>query len=200
MRRRRSRGQALVEFSLVIPVFLTVFFSIVEFSFLFTSYVSVGFASHDAVQLAATYGNTNGADAAILLRVSNDVMAPANATKIKTVDIFWVDTSTPNAVPKAEEIYTYDGSTTKFTMPDGSFVYLPFANPATTNNYPYGQRCNINNPTISTCPAGHTTVDTIGVKITYQYTWITPFPALIGGSGNGPLITQINIMRLEPVL
>src|ERR1035437_246728 len=74
MRRRRSRGQALVEFSLVIPVFLTVFFSIVEFSFLFTSYVSVGLASHDAVQLAATYGNTNGADAAILLRVSNDVM------------------------------------------------------------------------------------------------------------------------------
>jgi hypothetical protein len=199
-RHRRSRGQALVEFTMIIPIFLTVFFSIVEFSFLFTSYLSVGFASHDAVQLAAMYGNTNGADAAILQRVTNDIMTPANAAKIKTVDIFWVDTSTPNAAPKAEEIYTYNGGHNTFKMPDGSDVDLPFANPATTDNYPYTQRCNINNPTAATCPAGHGTVDTIGVKITYQYTWITPFPALIGGSGNGPLITQINIMRLEPVL
>ena len=153
------------------------------------------------MQLAASYGNTNGADAAILQRITNDIMTPANAAKIKTVDIFWVDTSTPNAAPKAEEIYTYTGVSTAFTLPDRTtIIYLPFANPATTDNYPYTQRCNINNPTTATCPAGHGTVDTIGVKITYQYTWITPFPALIGGSGNGPLITQINIMRLEPVL
>jgi Flp pilus assembly protein TadG len=195
-RRRHSRGQALVEFALIIPIFLTVFFAIVEFSFLFTSYLSVGFASHDAVQMAATYGNTAGADTAVLQRVDNDVTTPANAAKIKTVTIFWVDTSTPNASSKADEIYTYDGGSHPFTMPDGTTVYLPFVQ--TLDNYPYSKRCNVNGGV--SCLAGHSTVDTIGVKITYQYTWITPFPALIGGSGNGPLITQINIMRLEPVL
>jgi hypothetical protein len=52
---------------------------------------------------------------------------------------------------------------------------------------------------MTTCNLGQTTVDTIGVKITYQYTWMTPFPALLGGSGNGPLLTSVNIMRLEPI-
>lgn len=195
-RRRHSRGQSLVEFALVIPIFLTVFFSIVEFSFLFTSYLSIGFASHDGAQLAATYGNTTGADGAILLRISNDVMTPANPAQIKSIDIFWVDTSTGDGRSKADEVYTYDGSSTKYTLPNGTDVYLPFKN--TTDNYPASQRCNINGGI--TCPSGHGTVDTIGVKITYQYTWVTPFPQLVAQSGNGPLLTQTNIMRLEPVL
>jgi hypothetical protein len=38
------------------------------------------------------------------------------------------------------------------------------------------------------------------VKISYQYRWITPFPGLIfDGSPLGPVITQTNIMRLEPI-
>ena len=197
-RRRRSPGQALVEFALVIPVFLTVFFAIVEFSFLFTNYLSVGYATHDASQLAATMGNTLHADTAILVRVNADIQAPANNAQIKTVDIFQVDVNTTNASPVAgrEDIYTYDGGSHTFTMPDGSNVTLPFA--TTSIGYADVNRCNVNLGT--GCLLGQTTVDTIGVKITYQYTWITPFPRLIGGSGNGPLVTSINIMRLEPVL
>jgi Flp pilus assembly protein TadG len=48
LRRRRSRGQALVEFALIIPIFMTLVVAIAEFSVLFTSYTSLGFASHDA--------------------------------------------------------------------------------------------------------------------------------------------------------
>jgi hypothetical protein len=197
-RRRHSRGQALVEFALIIPIFLTIFFAIVEFSFLFTSFVSVGFASHDASQVAATYGNTIGADAAILLRVDNDIMTPANPAQIDKVDIFWVDTSTPDAHPVAgsETIYQYDGGTHLFVLPDGSNIYLPYSR--IQNGYPETSRCNVNAGV--GCLSGHTTIDTIGVKITYQYTWITPFPRLVTQSGSGPMITQTNIMRLEPVL
>jgi TadE-like protein len=199
-RRHRSRGQSLVEFSLVIPIFLTVFFAIVEFSFLFTSFVSIGFASHDAAQLAATYGNTTNADGAILQRVMNDVMTPASAAQIKTVDIFWVNTATGSGASLADELYTYDGGSHDFAMPSGPDIFLPFGK--TTDGYPTAQRCNVNAGI--GCPNTgalvHGTVDTIGVKITYQYTWITPFPQLIGGSGNGPLITQTTLMRLEPVL
>ena len=61
-RRRRSNGQALVEFTLVIPIFLTLFVAITEFSFMFTSFVELNYASHDAAQVAATYGNTSGTD------------------------------------------------------------------------------------------------------------------------------------------
>jgi hypothetical protein len=197
-KRRRSRGQALVEFALVIPIFLTVFVAIAEFSFLFTSYISVNYASHDAAQLAATLGNTAGADAAVLQRVNVDINVPANPKQIKAVDIYWVNINSGNAAPVggAETIYTYDGGAHAFVLPSGATVYLPFVR--TSNGYPEASRCNVNMGV--GCQSGHTTVDTVGVKITYQYKWITPFPHLVGGSSFGPLLTSINMMRLEPVL
>ena len=208
-RRRRSRGQALVEFSLVIPIFLTLFVAITEFAFMFTSNVEINYASHDAAQVAATYGNTSGADCAVLQRVDNDLTIPANATQIKSVDIYWVNTATANASPVsgAENIYTYDGGSHQCTKPDGTTINVPFpiantlALEATSGGYPESTRCNVNSGI--NCPATngvvHNTVDTLGVKITYQYKWVTPFPAMIGRSGNGPLFASINIMRLEPV-
>ena len=208
-RRRHSRGQALVEFTLVIPIFLTLFVAITEFSFMFTSYVELNYASHDGAQLAATYGNTGGADCAVLERIDNDLGLPANSTQIRSVDIFWVNTATSNATPVsgAENIYTYDGGSHQCHKPDGTPINVPFpiastsAAESTSGGYPESTRCNVNSGI--NCPAtngvSHNTVDTLGVKITYQYTWVTPLPAMIGGSGNGPLFTLINIMRLEPV-
>jgi hypothetical protein len=197
-RGRRSRGQALVEFALVIPVFLLVFVSIAEFSFLFTANSSIGFASHDAVQIAATLGDTAGADAAVLQRVDQDVAAPADPTKIVSVDIYWVNTAFSDARPVAgnENIWNYDGGHHLFTLPDGSTIQLPFV--SGSSGYPEANRCNVNQGI--GCLSTHTQIDTIGVKITYQYVWVTPFPGLIGGSGSGPLLTATNIMRLEPVL
>jgi len=195
--RRRSPGQALVEFALVIPVFLLVFVAIAEFSFLFTAYSSIGYASHDAVQLAAELGNATGADAAILQRVDQDVQAPADPTKIVSVDIYWVNTAFSDARPVsgAENIWNYDGGSHSYQLPDGSFILLPFVPGAT--GYPIANRCNVNQGI--GCATSHATVDTIAVKITYQYVWITPFPGMIGGSTTGPRLTSTNIMRLEPV-
>ena len=196
-RRRRSRGQALVEFALVIPIFLSIFVAIVEFSFLFTSYVSIGFASHDGAQLAATLGNSIGSDCAVIERVDQDVMTPADPKRIVSVDIYWVNTATTNATPVggAENIWTYDGGSHLCTKPDGTNIRIPFI--ATGTGYSEMTRCNVNFGI--GCSPGHSTVDTLAVKITYQYLWITPFPAMVGGSGTGPLMTSINVMRLEPV-
>jgi Flp pilus assembly protein TadG len=198
-RRRRSPGQALVEFALVIPLFLTIVVAICEFTFLFTSYVSMSFASHDAVQLAATYGDTAGSDCAVLERIDNDVMTPADPKKITTVDIYWVDITSANASPVAgaENIYTYDGGAHQCNKPDGTTITVPFAGPS-PNGYPEPVRCNVNKGI--GCQPGHGAVDTVAVKITYQYTWITPFPGMLSGGALAPLITSINAMRLEPVL
>ena len=202
-RRRRGRGQALVEFALVIPIFLTLVISMFEFTFLFTSYVDLGYATHDASQLAAEMGNTTNADTAILQRIDNDINVPADPTRIVSVDIYWVNTATKDASPVsgAENIYLYVGGSHPFYMPDGTtIIYLPFA--PSTSGYPPNQRCNVNGG-IGCLPTGaksHTTVDTIAVKISYQYAWVTPLPGLIGGGTTGPLLTSINVMRLEPVL
>jgi hypothetical protein len=193
---RPSSGQALAEFAMVIPVFLTLVIAMFEFTFLFTAYVEVGFASHEGVQVAAAYGDAIGTDCAVIDRVRNDLGAPADPNKITSIDIFWVDTSTPNGSPVAgaENLWVYDGVSHNCTKPDGTVITQPFKQ--TNNGYPETSRCNANLGI--GCVSGRTTVDTIAVKITYQYAWVTPFPALIGGSGSGPQMQELTIMRLEP--
>ena len=199
-RKNRSPGQALVEFALVIPIFILMFVALAEFAFLFTAYVEIGFASHDGSSVAATYGNTAGADCATIERVNADTGAPANRNQIISIDIYWVDTSTPNGLPVsgAENIYTYDGLSHQCQKPDGTIISTPFSQ--TGFGYPEADRCNVN--LHISCGVLHQTVDTIAVKITYQYRWITPFPAFVSSgspSPLGPLITQTNVMRLEPI-
>ena len=205
-RHRRSRGQALAEFAMIIPIFLTIFVAITEFSFMFTSYIDIGYASRDAGEVAAADGNTVGSDCAVIQRINNDIGTPANPAQVTEIDIYWVNTAAGNgsAVSGAVTTYTYDGADHTCTLPNGTTIYHhPFKGPA-PDGYTETTRCNVNLgigclPTNGTT---HNTVDTIAVKISYQYKWITPFPGLIfgaGGAGTGPLMSSTSIMRLEPI-
>ncbi len=73
-----SRGQALVEFSLVLPLFLTVMLGILEFGFAFNAVLAVNFASRNAALTAAEGGDAAGTDCLILRSVENDIGAPAD--------------------------------------------------------------------------------------------------------------------------
>jgi Flp pilus assembly protein TadG len=191
--RRKSRGQSLVEFALVIPIFITLVVAIAEFAFLFTSYLSTSFASRDGVQVAAEMGGDPCADEVILQRVESDLGAPADKTKITSVDIFWSDLN-GNPQGGAENIWNRTGNS-MCTTPGGTIITIPYTR--TSNGYPLANRCNI--VSAAGCAPSHTSIDTIGVKITYQYAWLTPLPSLLGGSGTGMTLTQSNMMRLEPV-
>ncbi len=190
---------------MVFGIFMTIVVSIIEFSIFFSSYLSITFAGRDATQLTATLGNTVGADCAVLERVSQDINTPADSKQITKVEIFWVNTadSSGGAFPGATTTYTYDGGSHPCTKPDGTKPYVPFSpTPPAITGYIESTRCNVNKGV--GCPAtgiyAHGTVDTIGVRITYQYKWVTPFPAMLGGdSANGPQITITTQMRLEPV-
>ncbi len=191
---RPSRGQSLVEFALVIPIFLTVVVAIAEFAFLFTTYLSASFTSRDAVQVAAEMGNSPCSDEVILTRVEQDLTGPANSNNIKTVDIFWSD-GTGNIQGGAVNTWTRSGITTSCTLPDTTVVSVPYQ--LTSSGYPLEDRCSTLLAT--DCQPGHSDIDTIGVTITYQYGWVTPLPGLVGISGSGMEIVQTNVMRMEPI-
>lgn len=191
-RSTRSSGQTLVEFALVIPIFLTVVVAIAEFSMLFTAFLSASFASRDAAQIAAELGDSAGADGVILRQIERDVSAPVDRSSIKEVHIFQADQF--GAPVGSETIYVRGGSTT-FTYPGPVTIVVPYTR--TANGYPETARCNI--LASVQCTPSKTTIDTVGIKITYQYSWHTPLPGLLGGGSVAPLITQSNMMRLEPV-
>jgi Flp pilus assembly protein TadG len=195
-RRSSSRGQSLVEFALVFPIFLTMVMGLFEFAFVFNALLSIGHASRDAALVAAEAGNDGAADCSILKQIENDVSAPADASRIVEVRIYRADQN--GAVLNGQEnIYTRTGSTS-CTLPDNNVLTVPYT--ASSISYPPSDRCNVLLGTNGGCDAGHVSVDTIGVKITYTHSWVTPLANLVALGGTGTTLVQSNAMRMEPVL
>ncbi len=204
-----SSGQSLVEFALVIPIFLIVLMAVIEFAFLLNGQLAINFATRDAALIAAEAGNGVGADCVVLQKVEEDVSAPANRANISKVQIFWtnangqpLDTSgnvtTFGSGSQAADTYSRTGTTT-CTFADGTTLTVPYSLSGTAN-YPESARCSDVQGTLEGCQAGHPGIDTIGVQVTYFDSWRTPLHNLIGLLGTGWTLTESNQMRMEPVL
>ena len=204
----RGRGQALVEFALVIPIFLVMLMALIEFTFLMNGQLSISFATRDASLVGAEAGNGVGADCIILKKVEEDVAPPADRANITKVLIYRTnDTGQPmdtsgavttfGSATQAVDVYV-PGSTT-CTFADGTTMTVPFTLQGTAN-YPGSARCNAIRGTAQGCQAGHPGLDSIGVQVTYHDSWKTPLSNFIGLSGDGWILVQSNQMRMEPVL
>jgi len=188
---RRSRGQTLVEFSLVIPISIVLILGIIEFSLALNAMLSVNYASREAALIAAEAGSAAGSDCVILRKVTDSIGAPANTSLITSVRIYkattaGVDTGTGN---------NYDRSgTTSCPLPTDPSATIPFKQ--ITNGYPDTSRCNY----LAGCQGPTRPLDHIGVQITYSYSWFTPLKYLVGMAGSGYTIVKANAMRMEPIL
>ena len=181
------------------PIFVTMLMGLLEFAFVFNALLSLGHATRDAALVAAEAGNASAADCVILQQIENDVTAPADHSRITEVAIYRSDQN--GAVYAGQQnVYTRTGSTSCL-MPDGSTLTVPYSAPPADLNYPAADRCNILAGDVpGGCKSGHSTVDTIGVKVTYRHTWVTPLANLVSLGGTGTTLVQSNAMRMEPVL
>jgi len=198
--RRRPRGQSLVEFALVLPVFIILLLGVVEFAFMFAATLSVNFATRNSSLIAAEAGNASLADCKILQQLGRSISAPQDITQVQSVTIFRA-TETGQPVPGVADTYTYGGSLS-CPFPSGT-VTLPYT--STTSTYPPTSRCN----TLAGClvngtPSTYVPLDSIGVRVVYRYRYHTGLPGLLPflpGSGAGYVdLTWSNVMRMEPVL
>lgn len=202
-RRGRNSGQALVEFALILPIFVVLLLSIIEFMFLFNAQLSLNFATRDAALIAAEAGNRANADCQILQQINTDLNPPMDETRVITVHIFAAtETGGPLSSP-LEQTYTPGGTTTC-----GS-ISVPYT--VGTATYPSSIRCSDLDRTAclaATTAPGNTGVDIIGVRIDYGYRFVTPIGSafsLIGNrtplwGGTGMTMTVANAMRMEPIL
>ena len=226
--RSRPRGQSLVEFALVIPIFLVLLMAVIEFGFLLNGLLSINFATRDAALVAAESGNVGGdgtsgvnglygydrADCIILQKIVQDVTAPANSANVSQVQIYWTnaygqplatDGSVTTAGSAGQAVDTYVPGSMTCALSSTVTVTVPFRPSSTAPQYLSSTRCNeVGGSTQTTglnpCPSGHPGLDTIAVQVTYSNTWVTPLHNLLGLLGNGWTLTQSNEMRMEPVL
>lgn len=190
--RRRSRGQSLVEFALVFPIFFMLFMGIIEFAFAFNAILSVNFASRDATLYASEASNSTGADCVILAGIEADVKAPARKTQITSVEVYRATTTGTQYSGGEITRFTRTGSLT-CTMPDLTTRTVPYTR--TTNGYPESARCNV----LAGCGGTHTGVDNIAVRIYYTHNYVTPLRTFVG-TGSSFSFSRTNAMRMEPIL
>jgi hypothetical protein len=189
--RHRRRGQSLVEFSLVLPLFLTIALSVIEFAFAFHAVLAVDFASRTAALLAAEGGDGPGTDCIVLRSIEASITAPADRGQITEVDVYQSDRN--GTMIGSPTTYTRSGSTT-CDYAGGTTITVPYTLAA--DGYPEAGRCNI----LAGCGADHPTLDIVGVKIAYRHAWVTPLRSFIGGDPGGFSFDRSNATRMEPVL
>lgn len=192
---RLQRGQSLVEFALILPLFVIMLLSIIEFAFVFNALLAVNFASRDAALTAAEAGTMSGGDCVILKAVDAAVGPPADDARIVNVMVF---KTTPSGVQQGSAtVYTRDPSvdnTSICSAIDNTVLHYT----RTANGYPEETRCNI----LAGCDPSvvNDTVDNVAVRVTYRHVYVTPFRNFIGGPGGNLTFDRESVMRMEPVL
>jgi len=186
-----TRGQTLVEFALVFPLFFVMLLGIIEFAFAFNAILSVNFASRNAALAAAESGSAIGGDCVILKSIEDDISAPADKNHITSITVYRAKSNGDPYTPAESTSFARTGSLT-CTMPDGSTATVPYTR--TSNGYPEINRCNV----LAGCGGTHTTIDHLGVRINYMHTYVTPLQTFVG-TGSGFSFERSNVMRMEPV-
>ncbi len=186
---RSEKAQAIVEFALVLPVLLLLVIGLIEFSFVLNSRNTVLFASRDGSMLAAEGGSLDGTDCVVLKKIDGDVVSPATSLRVQQVQIYWSDRN-GDQIGSNVNVYTRGGSTS-CTYADGTTISVPYT--LSNAGYVEASRCNV----LAGCGGSHSTVDTIGVRVTYQHFWLTSFARL---TGTGVIFTEASITRAEPQL
>ena len=195
VRRGWRRGQGLVEFALVIPIFFTLFMGILEFALVFNAQLAINFATREAALIGAEAGNAVGGDCAILRTIEDTISAPADDNQIVEVVIYRSDTvGNPYPVGAPQENVYHRGGAITCPRPGNPSATVAFTLIGTAG-YPEMTRCN----TIAGCGAGRP-LDHIGVQLTYSYLWHTPLATMTGLGGTGYIMVKANAMRMEPIL
>ena len=211
--RRHSNGQSLVEFSLILPLFLMVLFGMIEFGFVFTHDLTVEYATREGARAGSALDNGGGAlgcgsgqsptwtnvDPLVIAAVERVLQSPGSQVVISNVSqivIYKANPTTGANDQGLQDVWTY--SPGAGPIPQGSTNHLNFVDskydPVPANNTDAWKACSRSNVAPS--------IDSLGVSLTYTYAFQTPLAAVwrfFGGSGSTTLtLTDKTVIQLNP--
>lgn len=184
----RRRGQALVEFALVIPVLLLLLLSILEFGFAFSHHITMEYATREGARMGAALAN--GSVAIACKEVDDHVVAAVQ--RVLTASGSQID------INQIGEIRIYQAG------PDGEEQAL--VNVWTLGNGPKVDGVKLlfkqssgNWDACSRDNEGFGTIDSIGISLGYDYRFVTPLGNLLGLVGSPVLpMNDRTVMALNP--
>lgn len=195
-RRRGERGQSLVEFTMIIPIVLTMALSIAEFGVAFGTNMTMIEATREGARVGAIlvngsssfgctgYPGWTNVDPQIVAAVQRAIESPGSGIKLSNVDWIkiWQSDADGNPVPTTVNKWT---PTTPSGGPLVCGVHLDFLQGPV--NWDASLRANV------------LPVQAIGVSIQYRYQMFTPLAALTGLLGlNTITMVDSTVMDFEP--
>jgi Flp pilus assembly protein TadG len=191
--REATRGQSLVEFSMVITVMMLLLLGMLEFGFIFDQHLTLEYSSREGARVGAAMAN--GSTAYPCAQVDNHVIAAVQ--RVLTSPGSRV---TPNRVSEIR-IYKSTSTGAQSGTLANTWVYQAAGGPTID-----GKALDFKNVTTnwSACGRSNTTSnpDSIGVRVTYSYLPVTPLSAVMnffGGTGPTAIpITDKTVMALNP--
>jgi hypothetical protein len=199
-RRGRLRGQSLVEFSLILPLFLLILFGMMEFGFIFTHELTLEYATREGARVGAALGNGSGGSG----------LTCASGTNAACVD--------PLIIAAVERVLSSPGSQVVISRVSQIVIYKANsagADTGTDNVWKYhqgtpqtvdGQLLDFGPTSVGWNASARSSAapspDAIGVSLVYTYDYVTPLGSILrffGGNGGASLtLTDRTVMVLNP--
>ena len=203
-RRAGAQGQSLVEFSLIVPLFLLILFGMMEFGFIFSHDLTIEYATREGARAGAALANGGGTlgcgtgqspnsttvDPLIIAAVERVLQSPGSQVVVAHVSqivIYKANPTTGADDQGLENVWKYQQG----TIPNVDGQPLGFG--ATSVGW---QACSRNNG-----PSGTNPPDSLGVSVTYTYNFVTPLASILGFFGGGTptlTVTDRTVMQLNP--
>jgi hypothetical protein len=182
--RRLSRGQAIVEFAMVAPLFLLMLFGYVEFALIGASVAAFNFAAKDAARLGSYLATTNCDVDNQMVNLIKGRVSGVVVAHLVTIEIFKSD-ATGAYQGTVEDSYD---NTAGGTTPCWKVLVAGVCPSGITGlincTWPVDMR---NDSLIG--------ADYLGVRISYNYTYLTAF---ISGGNSTLSLTATAVQRIEP--
>lgn len=182
--RRLSRGQAIVEFAMVAPLFLLMLFGFVEFALIGASIAAFNFAANDAARVGSFLGRSDCHADSQMINVIKGRVAGVVVAQLVKIEIFQSDATGAYQGVVEDSYDNTAGGTLDCLLPQVGGTcqaitgLLTCAWPPTSRN--------------------DTLIDAdyLGVRISYNYTYLTAF---ISGGNTTLSLTATSVQRIEPV-
>ena len=205
-----DRGQAMVEFAIVVPVFLLILVGILEFGFLMNHDLTIQYATREGARAGAALDSGNGTNSACVDASGNPT--PLTASDVDPLIIAAVQRvlKSPGSLVNMSNItqvviYKADASG-KDTGTHNIWSYTPGTGPAVPCQAS-PPKLDFSQTSVGWTASGRNNVtpDHLGISITYNYQFSTPLGAIMnlaahstGPAASGFTITDSTIMALEP--
>lgn len=191
MIRRRvnaSRGQAMVEFAMITPLFMLILLTVLEFGFVFTHHITMEYATREGARMGAALANGSVTfdckvvDEQVVAAVQRVLTASGSQIDMDQIGEIRIYKAGTNGEEQTLANVWKKGNGPKV---DGAFLMFK----ESSNNW---DACARNNGGI-----GQT--DSIGISLVYDYRYVTPLGNVLGLVGS-PVLTMSDrtVMALNP--